>query len=136
MILAILNKMGIQRRAVLVAFAALLAVSAAYAAEHKYSTAKIVDVQSKTRDKVNMYLVNTPVTTEVPYFEITVRLNQTDYIAEFTPRHEDEQLPAEWIAGADVSARVEKHYLFLKRSDGTELRWTITKRKPVKEEQK
>ena len=36
----------------------------------------------------------------------------------------------------DVSARLEKHYLFLKRSDGTELRWTITKHKPVKEEQK
>jgi hypothetical protein len=128
--------MEIQRRAVLVVFAVLLAVSAAYAAEHKYSTAKIVDVQNKTRDKVNMYLVNTPVTTEVPYFEITVRLSQTDYVAEFTPRHEDEQLPAEWTAGSDVSARLEKHYLFLKRSDGTELRWTITKRKPVKDEQK
>jgi hypothetical protein len=117
-------------------FACLFSVQLAYAAEHQYSTAKIVDVQRKTREKVNMYLVNTPVSTEVPYFELTLRLNQTDYTAEFTPRHDNEELPAEWTAGADVSMRLEKHYLYLKRSDGTELRWTITKHKPVKEEQK
>jgi hypothetical protein len=103
------------------------------AAEHQYSTAKIVDVQRKMREKVNMYIVNTPVSTETPYFEIKLRLAQVDYTAEFTPRHEDEELPSEWTSGADVSARLEKHYLFLKRPDGSELRWLITKHREVKE---
>lgn len=126
-----------QRRIfVLAIFAFVLAIQIASAAEHQYTTAQIVDVQRKTREKVNMYLVNTPVSTEVPYFELTLRVNQTDYTAEFTPRHDDEELPAEWHSGADVSARLEKHYLFLKRSGGTELRWTITKRKAVEQEQK
>ena len=120
----------------LIVFAVVAAIQLANAVEHHYSTAKIVDVQRKTREKVNMYLVNTPVGTEVPYFELTLRLNQTDYTAEFGPRHDDEELPAEWHSGADVSARLEKHYLFLKRSDGTELRWMITKHKPGKEEHK
>ena len=128
--------MGIQRRSVFTVFAALLAVSAAHAIEQRYSTGKIVEVQRKTREKVTMYLVNTPVGNEVPYFELILRLNQTDYTAEFTPRHDDEQLPAEWTAGADVSIRLEKHSLYLKRSDGTELRWAITKHQPVAEEQR
>ena len=115
-------------------FALVTAVQIASAAEAHYSTAKIVDVQRKTREKVNLYLVNTPVSTEVPYFEITVRLQQTDYTAEYTPRHEDEELPADWTAGANTSMRLEKHYLFLKRSSGSELRWTITKQRPVKKE--
>jgi hypothetical protein len=94
-----------------------------------------MDVQRKTRDKVDMYLVNTPLTTAVPYFEITVRLNQTDYIAEYTPRQSGEELPGSWLAGADVQVRVEKRYLFLKRPDGSELRWIVIKRIPAKEKQ-
>ena len=116
----------------LLALSFLLALPV-WAVEHQYSAGKIVDVQRKTREKVNMYLVNTPVSTEVPYFEITLRLNQTDYTAEFTPRHDNEELPADWTAGADVSMRLEKHYVFLKRSDSAELRWLITKRRPAKE---
>ena len=110
-----------------------LSASVSWAAAHQYSTAKIVDVQRKTREKVNMYLVNTPIGTEVPYFELTLIMDKIQYTAEFTPRHEDEELPPEWIAGSDVSARIEKHALYLKRSDGLEFRWTITKHHPVKE---
>ena len=63
----------------------IVAAPAGWAVEHQYATAKIVDVQRKTRTRVDMYLVNTPVGTEIPYFVMTVQLNQTQYIAEFTP---------------------------------------------------
>jgi len=69
----------------------------------------------------------------VPYFEITVRLGQTDYKAEYTPRHAEEELPGQWVEGADVMIRLEKHALFLKRPEGTEMKWLLTKRTAVKE---
>jgi hypothetical protein len=113
-------------------FLFMLAVPFSWGVQHEYSSAKIVDEQRKTREKVDMYLVNTPVTSAVPYFEITVRLDQTDYVAEYTPRHPEEDLPQSWVVGADVSVRMEKHALFLKRSDGSDMRWTLLKRIPVK----
>ena len=106
----------------------LLSVTAAAAVQPSYGPAKLVDIQRKTRQRTDLYIVNTPVGTEVPYFEITVQIDQTSYLAEYTPRHSDEQLPDTWIPGADVQARVEKHFLFLKRPDGSELKWIITKK--------
>jgi len=121
------------RRVFLIAAALLLAVPLVAAVGHEFTKAKIVDVQHKTRQKVDMYLVNTPVMSEVPYFEMTLRLGETEYIAEYTPRHEDEELPAKWIAGADVPVQVEKHFLVVQRPDGGETRWTIMKHHAVKE---
>lgn len=80
-----------------------------------------------------MYLVNNPVATEVPYYEITVRVGQTDYRAEYTPRHPEEELPDAWVNGAEVSVRLEKHHLLLKRPDGSELQWILLKKSPVKD---
>jgi hypothetical protein len=112
---------------------ALLLPSAVLAAVHpQYSQAKLIEVERKTREKVNMYLVNTPVSTEVPYYQITVRLNQTDYKAEYTPRHPEEELPEAWVEGANVMVRTEKHHLILQRPDGSELQWILLKRSPAK----
>ena len=111
----------------------LLAAPFSWAAEQKFVTAKLLQVDHKTREKVTMYLVNTPVSTEVPYFEIVVRMGQTNYNAEFVPRRADEELPPEWVAGSDVQVRLEKHDIFLKRADGTELRWTVTRKNVVKD---
>ena len=114
----------------------IVAAPAGWAVEHQYATAKIVDVQRKTRTRVDMYLVNTPIGTEIPYFVMTVQLGQTQYITEFTPRHDDEELPSDWVAGADVSVRLEKHAMFLKQHDGSESRWIVTKKHLVKEKDK
>jgi hypothetical protein len=111
----------------------LLAIPLSWGIQPQYTSAKLTHVERKTRERVDLYLVNTPVSSEVPYFEIIVQLNQTDYTAQFTPRHPKEELPSEWVAGADVRVRLEKHALFLKRPDGTELRWTVVKKVPVKE---
>ena len=116
---------------------ALLAVMpAAFAAQKSYSKGKFIEVEQKSHDKVTMYLVNTPVTTPVPYFEILLELGATNYRAEYTPRHSAEELPEAWRAGETVDARVEKRHLFLKRSDGTEVQWLITKKSPVNVEKK
>jgi hypothetical protein len=106
----------------------LLSITAAAVVQPSYGPAKLVDIQHKTRQRTDLYIVNTPVGTEVPYFEVTVQIDQMTYLAEYTPRHSDEQLPDAWVPGAEIQARVEKHFLFLKRSDGSELKWIITKK--------
>jgi hypothetical protein len=122
------------RRVFLIVVAALLLAAPIMAAVgHEFAKAKIVDVQHKTWQKVDMYLVNTPVMSEVPFFEMTVRLGETEYIAEYTPRHPEEELPAAWVAGADVPVQVEKHFLVAQRPDGGEIRWTILKHHTVKQ---
>jgi hypothetical protein len=111
----------------------LLAVPPSWSIQPQFTSAKLTHVERKTRERVDLYLVNTPVSSEVPYFEIIVQLKQTEYTAQFTPRHSEEELPSEWVAGADVQVRFAKHALFLKRPDGTEIRWTVVKKAPVKE---
>lgn len=124
---------SMRRKTVVFGLLALLFVSAvSWGVQPQYSPAKLIEVQRKTRQKVDMYLVNTPVTTEVPYFQITVRVDQTDYTAEYTPRHSEEQLPDSWVAGSDVMVRLEKHHLVLKRPDGSEFQWLLLKRSAVK----
>jgi hypothetical protein len=111
-------------------FVWLALIASLHGAQKVYSTGKFVDVQQKTREKVDVYLVNTPVTTAVPYFEVSVELEGMDYVAEYTPRHSGEELPEAWKPGESVQGRVEKHRLFLKRPDGTETQFIIDKRRP------
>ena len=122
-----------RRRTVLFSLTFLVSLMAPclYAAEKPYSTGKILDVQQKTRDKVDMYLVNTPVTTAVPYFEISIEFGSTHYVAEYTPRHSAEHLPEAWRPGETVKGRVDKHHVYLQRPDGSELTFIITKRTAV-----
>ena len=114
----------------------IVAAPAGWAVEHQYATANIVAVQRTTRTRVALDLVIPRIGTEIPYFVMTVQLGQTQYITEFTPRHDDEELPADWVAGADVSVRLEKHAMFLKQHDGSESRWIVTKKHLVKEKDK
>jgi hypothetical protein len=105
-----------------------------YGAQKPYSTGKFLDVQRKTRDKVDMYLVNTPVTTAVPYFEVSVEFGNMDYVAEYTPRHSSEELPEAWRPGESVQGRVDKHHVYLQRPDGSELTFIMTKHTNVEKE--
>jgi len=112
----------------------LMLVPRGLGVEKPFSTGKLIEVDHKTREKVDMYLVNTPVTSAVPYFELRLHLGTIDYIAEYTPRHSEEELPSEWKAGFDVEVRFDKRHLFLKRPDGSEMQWIITKRITVREQ--
>ena len=90
-----------------------------------YAPGKILDVQQKTRSEVLYYLVNTPVTKDDPYFEVSIESNGTVYETEFVPRHIADSLPDDWTIGTKVSLRAEKHYLYLKRQDGREVQMMI-----------
>jgi hypothetical protein len=112
----------------------LAGLPVAHATQKPYLNGKFVAVEQKTRDRVDTYLVNTPITTAVPYFQVTVEFGDTDYVAEFTPRHSAEELPEAWRPGEPVQGRVEKHRLYLKRPDGSEIQFVIDKRIPVSKE--
>jgi len=99
-----------------------------YAVERSYQTATLVGVQQKHRSRVLYYIVNTPVTQEDPFYQVSVQLKNTIYEGEYTPRHAEESLPGNWKPGASIQARIEKHFMFLKRPDGSELQFVIVKR--------
>jgi hypothetical protein len=65
----------------------------ARATQKPYVQDRFVAIQQKSRDWVDLYLVNTPISTAVPYFEITMEFGVVDYVAEYTPQHSGEQLP-------------------------------------------
>jgi len=104
---------------------------AAAAAETRYQDATILSVEQKTTTRVLYYVVNTPITKDDPYYEVSVRLKDMAYTARYTPRHKDDNLPDEWKAGSTVQARVHGRHLFMKAPDGTEVDLVITKKKAL-----
>jgi hypothetical protein len=105
-----------------------LASAILFAAETPYQTGKIVDIQQKIQSRVLYYQVDTPVTQDDPYYEISVQVNNVIYTGDYSPRHSADTLPADWKTGADIRIRPEKHYIFLERPEGRELQLTLVKR--------
>jgi len=99
-----------------------------FAVEGGYLALTIVRAEQKTRDRVVAYVVNTPIYQEDPYFEVAVRAGETVIVGEREPANRREMLPEYWKSGAAVQGRVDKHHLFLRRSNGTEVRFIITRR--------
>lgn len=100
----------------------------AQAVERPYQTGKIVDVQRKVETRVLYYLVNTPVTQSDPYYEVSVQLGNTVYRGVYKPGHENETLPEEWKAEAQVQVKVEGRRLYVRRLNGSEVEFAIAKR--------
>ena len=108
---------------------AAIAMPAVQAAERLYQSGKILEIQQKTKTRVLYYQVDTPVTKAEPYFEVSLQVRDTVYVADYSPRHPDETLPDEWnVPQAEVRLRLDKHYIFVRRPAGTELQFVITKR--------
>ncbi len=99
-----------------------------FAVESGYLPLTIVRAEQKTRDRVVYWVVDTPLYHEDPYFEVTVRAAGVVVLGEREPRNAHEMLPEDWKPGARVQGRVEKHHLFLRRPNGTEVRFIITHR--------
>jgi hypothetical protein len=111
----------------LLAVASLPALNAAE--KQVYQTGRIVDIQQKSRTRILYYQVDTPVTKEDPYFELSVQVKDTIYVGDYSPRHAGDALPEEWnVPQAEVRLRLEKHYMYLMRPAGTELQFVIMKR--------
>jgi hypothetical protein len=99
------------------------------AAEKPLLTGKILDVQQKTTTRVLYYQVDTPITKDEPYFELSVQVKDTIYVGDYSPRHASATLPDEWnVPQTEVRVRLEKHYMFLTRPAGTEVQFVIVKR--------
>ncbi len=114
--------------AITAAIVFLLVLPNLYAARKLYDRGRIVKVEKKSNERVLYYLVNTPVTQDDPFYEITVRVGDATYLGQYTPRHAAETLPEEWIPEAAVEIRLEKHYFFLKRPGGDEMQVVLLKR--------
>jgi hypothetical protein len=106
----------------------LAALSAAYSAQREYVSGTILELRQQERDRVQLYIVNTPIMTEEPYFTIAVDINGMRYEGEFLPHTQHEILPGFWKADEDVQVRLEKHFMFLKREDGSEAKFLILNR--------
>ncbi len=105
----------------------MLMASSSYAAETLNVTGKIVYIQQKAHTRTLYYVVNTPITQDDPYFEVSVQIKDKIYTGEYAPRHSADKLPEAWKAEADVQVRLEKHVMFLKRPDGEEMEFIITR---------
>ena len=108
-------------------FFLIVAAATITAAERPYSAGTIVDVQTKTNTRILYYVVDTPVTKDEPYFEVSVRMKDTIYLGRYIPRHASDTLPDEWTPGATVAARLEGRHLILKRPSGVEMELAIVK---------
>lgn len=123
-------------RRVLLALLLLLGLAASLVAVESGSlTLTIVRAEQKTHDRVLLYLVDTPIYQEDPYFEVAVRAGGLVVVAERDPEHNWETLPADWKPGAPVKGRIEKHHLYLRRPDGLYVRFIITSRTKAPAEQ-
>ena|SRR5438309_952846 len=105
-------------------------VSSATAAQKTYDTGTIVDIQQKTHTRVLYYIVNTPVTKDDPYYEVSVQVKDVVLLGEYTPRHSDDSLP-DWKPGDKVEVRTDNHHLYLKSPGGSDLNLDLVKRTPV-----
>jgi hypothetical protein len=106
----------------------LFVLPAAFAAETPFQPGKIVDIEQKVNTKVLYYLVNTPVTKDEPYFDVSVLVGDTTYIGEYTPRHANDTLPEDFKINSPVQIRVEKRRMYLKGPASGEVELVVIKR--------
>jgi hypothetical protein len=102
------------------------------AAKRQYVNGTIVDVQEKKTTRVLYYQVDTPITQDDPYYEISVQIKDEVYFGRYTPMHSSDTLPEDWTVGSVVQARIDGHHLVLKRPGGTEMSFAFTKPPMVK----
>jgi hypothetical protein len=121
-----MRKLGTAALTLTAVLGALLAPLSAI--EQSYATATLRGVQKKYHDHVLYYVYNTPVMREDPYFEVSVQLGDTVVVGEYTPRYDGEPLPDNWKVGEPVQVRLEKHYIHLQRSNGTDVKFLISDR--------
>jgi hypothetical protein len=102
------------------------------AVEKPYQTGLIVDVQKKFDTRILYYLVNTPVTQDDPYYEVSVQIGDAIYRGIHTPRGREDTLPEAWKSQAEVQVRISGHHLYAKRPSGSEMDFAIAKRMVAK----
>jgi hypothetical protein len=122
------------RRVWLITAVLAVVLPSLYAVEKQYQTGKIVDIRQKSHTRILYYLVNTPVTQDDPYYEVSVQFKDMIYVGEYTPRHSSDTLPEQWKVGSELQARLDKHHMLVKRPGGLDLDLLIIKRAPASPE--
>lgn len=123
---------GISMKVGMVAALYCILLPLLFAVEHPYQAATVVDIQQKVNTRILYYQVNTPVTQDDPYYELSLRLGGTDWVGQYTPRHTSDTLPDDLVVDSSVQVRMEKRHMFLKRPNGGELDLVIVKHSPAK----
>jgi hypothetical protein len=114
---------------------AVFSASGSYGAAKQYEKGRIITVEKKFHERVLYYLVNTPVTQDDPYFEVSLLQGNTVLQTEFTPRHAADTLPEGWQDDAEVEMKItDKHHVLVRQQGGTELQLVIVKRTPGAEQ--
>ncbi len=98
-----------------------------YAAESLYQRGTIVDITKDVHTRELYSIVNTPVTQDDPYFQVSIAVTNVVYVGEYTPRHAADNLPLGWELNAEVQARIEKGHMFVRVPQGRELQLAIVK---------
>ena len=119
------------RRAWLVALLLLNLGVGLFAVQNGEMTMTIVRAEEKKRDRVVAWVNDTPIYQQDPYFDVAVRAGDQVLEGEYDPQSQWETLPVFWKPGVQVQGRVRGHSLFLKRPNGTEIRFVILKRSTV-----
>jgi hypothetical protein len=109
----------------------LVTVPALYAVEKQYETGKVLDVQQKARTRTLYYLVNTPVTRDESYYELTVQVKDIVYVAGYTPRHSADTLPDDWRSGSEIQVKTEKRHLLVKRPGEAQTALVVVRHMPA-----
>jgi hypothetical protein len=113
------------RRTAISLFLLLMVVSAGYAAQREYVSGTILELRQQERDRVQLYIVNTAIVTPEPFYTIAIDVNGTRYEGEFLPRNPHQMLPSFWKADEGVSLRLDRHFMYVKREDGSEVKFLI-----------
>ena len=106
----------------------LLAAASAFGVQREYVAGTILEIRELERDRVQLYVVNTAIMTEEPYYTLAVDVDGTRYEGEFLPRNSHEMLPSFWKAEDSISLRLDKHFMYVKREDGSEVKFLILKK--------
>jgi hypothetical protein len=101
------------------------------AAQKQYEKGKVVDVKRKATTRILYYQVDTPITKDDPYYELSVQVSNVLYVGKYIPRHDSDLLPPEWLPGAEVDTRIDSHHIYLRKPSGVEIAFAIVKRTPV-----
>ena len=108
----------------------LLLLPGLYAVE-QCQTGKILDVQQKARTRILYYPVNSAITRDEPYYELSIQLRDAVYVVEYTPRHSADTLPEDGRSGSEVQIKADKRHLFVKRPGEMEADLVIVKHMPL-----
>jgi hypothetical protein len=116
----------------LIVFATLLVLPlVGFAAEKQYQNGVILKNDQKKNTRVVYWVVDTPITKDDIYYDVTVELANKVYVARYTPRHEDDPLPDQWTTGSTAKVRIDAGHLYIADNDGAETKLVIIKRRAL-----